>query len=68
MLVLSRKVGEKLLVDNHTTITVVEVRGKRVRLAFEAPDQVRILRSELACWQEPADRGEPAEHSFVCDW
>jgi sRNA-binding carbon storage regulator CsrA len=35
---------------------VVEVRGDRVRLACDAPDQVRILRAELACQQgEPLD-------------
>jgi sRNA-binding carbon storage regulator CsrA len=35
---------------------VVEVRGDRVRLAFDAPDQVRILRAELA-WRQ----GEPLD-------
>jgi carbon storage regulator len=52
MLVLSRKPGEKVVVGNDITLTVVEVRGDRVRLAFDAPDQVRILRAELACWQD----------------
>ena len=60
MLALSRKPGEKVVIGNSITLTVVEVRGDRVRLAFDAPDQVRILRAELACRQgEPldADRG-----------
>jgi carbon storage regulator len=52
MLVLSRKPGEKVVIGNSITLTVVEVRGKRVRLAFDAPDQVRILRAELDCWQD----------------
>jgi carbon storage regulator CsrA len=52
MLVLSRKPGEKVVIGNGITITVVEVQGNRVRLAFDAPDQVRILRGELACWQD----------------
>ena len=56
MLVLSRKPGEQVVLDNGITLTVVEVRGDRVRLAFDAPDQVRILRAELACRQaEPLD-------------
>ena len=63
MLVLSRKVGEKVWVGNQITMSVVEINGNRVRLAFDAPDQVRILRSELACWQE-----QRTEHSFVCEW
>jgi len=49
MLVLSRKSGEKVVLGNGITLTVVEVSGKRVRLAFDAPDQVRILRAELVC-------------------
>jgi carbon storage regulator CsrA len=56
MLALSRKPGEKVVIGNGITLTVVEVRGDRVRLAFDAPDQVRILRTELAGRQgEPLD-------------
>ena len=55
MLVLSRKPGEQLVIGTDITLTVVWVRRNRVRLALEAPDPVRILRSELACSQdEPA--------------
>ena len=58
MLVLSRKPDEQVVFDNGITLTVVEVRGNRVRLAFDAPEQVRILRAELACRQgEPLDAG-----------
>jgi carbon storage regulator len=52
MLVLSRKRGEKLVIGNGITVTVVEVVGNRVRLGIEAPDDVRILRGELAWWQD----------------
>jgi carbon storage regulator CsrA len=52
MLVLSRKPGEKIVIGNGIIITVIEVKGNRVRLAFDAPDQVRILRAELASWQD----------------
>jgi carbon storage regulator CsrA len=51
MLVLNRKPGEQIVIGDDITLTVVEVRGDRVRLAFDAPDQVRILRTELACRQ-----------------
>ena len=58
MLVLSRKPGEKVVIGNGITLIVVEVSGDRVRLAFDAPGQVRILRAELACRQgEPLDAG-----------
>jgi carbon storage regulator len=52
MLVLSRKPGEKVVIDGGITVIVMSVIGNKVRLAFDAPDQVRILRGELACWQE----------------
>ena len=48
MLVLSRKPGEQVVLGDGITLTVVEVRGGRVHLAFDAPAQVRILRAELA--------------------
>jgi carbon storage regulator len=56
MLVLSRKPGEQVVLGDGITLTVVEVTGDRVRLAFDAPAQVRILRAELASRQgEPLD-------------
>jgi carbon storage regulator len=47
MLVLSRKPGEKLYIGG-ITVQVVAVQGKRVRLGIDAPEQVIILRAELA--------------------
>jgi carbon storage regulator len=47
MLVLSRKPGEKVVIANGITLTVVEVHGNRVRIGFDAPDQIPILRGEL---------------------
>jgi carbon storage regulator len=52
MLVLSRKLGERVVIGGGITVTVVEVKGNRVRLAFDAPEEVRILRAELACGQD----------------
>jgi carbon storage regulator len=66
MLVLSRKPGEKIVLGGNITLTVVEVRGNQVRLAFEAPDDVRILRGELVpeADEQPDDpdlKAKPAE-------
>jgi hypothetical protein len=36
------------------TVTVVEIKGKRVRVGIDAPAQVCILREELACWRDEA--------------
>lgn len=47
MLVLSRKVGERLVIDNNITIVVNRISGNRVALAIEAPKSVQIVRGEL---------------------
>jgi carbon storage regulator len=62
MLVLSRKVGEKLVIGNEIWVTVVAVNGNRVRVGIAAPDDVPILRSELAgCLDEAVDGDQSAE-------
>lgn len=47
MLVLSRKVGEKLVIDGNITVEVVKIQGNRITLGLVAPSDVKILRSEL---------------------
>jgi carbon storage regulator len=47
MLVLSRKPGEKLCIDGNIVVTMLEVKGNRVRIGIEAPEGVRVLRGEL---------------------
>ncbi len=48
MLVLSRKVGEKIVVGENITIVVNRVSGNRISLGIDAPADVRIVRGELA--------------------
>ena len=47
MLVLSRKVGQRLVIGDNITVTVTRISGNRVTIGIEAPDDVRILRGEL---------------------
>jgi carbon storage regulator len=47
MLVLSRKLGESIVIGNGITVTIIEVKGERVRLGFTAPAEVPIHREEL---------------------
>ena len=47
MLVLSRKVGERIVVADSVVVTVLQVEAAKVRIGIEAPPQVRILRQEL---------------------
>ena len=47
MLVLSRKRNESIVIDGSIVITVVEIRGDKVRLGIEAPREVSIHRQEI---------------------
>ena len=53
MLVLSRKPGEQIYVGNNITITVVEIKGNRVRIGIDAPGDVSVLRAELHDFLKP---------------
>jgi len=47
VLVLSRRVGERLLIAGDIVVTVIEVRGDGVRLGIDAPKDVRVHRAEV---------------------
>jgi carbon storage regulator len=47
MLVLTRRQGERIHVGDAIVVHVLEICGNKVRLGFEAPSNVRILRAEL---------------------
>jgi carbon storage regulator len=47
MLVLTRKVGETILIGDNIAVTVVQVGQSTVRLGVEAPQQVAIVRQEI---------------------
>jgi carbon storage regulator len=58
VLVLSRKLGEKLLISGGIAITILEIQGNRVRLGVAAPAHIDILREELVPHGEPLAPGE----------
>ena len=47
MLVLSRKKNESVIIDDRIVLTVVEIRGDKVRLGIEAPREVPVHRKEV---------------------
>ena len=57
MLVLSRKVGEKIVIGDGITLVVSRVQGNRVSLAIDAPMETRIVRGELVDQSRPAAAG-----------
>jgi|MudIll2142460700_1097286.scaffolds.fasta_scaffold2616654_1 carbon storage regulator CsrA len=63
MLVLSRKVGERIFIGENVMIEVRRVAGNRVTIALEAPRSVRILRGELE--QAAREFDQPVENGHV---
>ena len=47
MLVLTRKVGESITIDDNIRIVVVQIKGKQVRLGIKAPKETKIHREEV---------------------
>ncbi len=62
MLVLSRKRGERIVIGDDITVTVLEVRGDRVKLGFTAPAEVPIHRAEV---QQSIENGSHDQESGV---
>jgi carbon storage regulator len=69
MLVLSRKVGERIWIGENISITVVRITGGGVRLGIEAPSELPVIREELKLKLEAGDpvddnRESPATIKF----
>ncbi len=47
MLILSRKVGQRIIIGGEIEITVVDVRGEQVRIGITAPRSIAVHRKEL---------------------
>jgi carbon storage regulator len=57
MLVLSRHVGESIVIGDNITVTVLEVRGDNIRLGIQAPREVAVNRAELLADLDAAAAG-----------
>jgi carbon storage regulator len=58
MLVLSRKVGEKILIGENISVTVVRVAQGTVRIGIEAPSDLAIVREEIKDQQAKSPESE----------
>jgi carbon storage regulator len=64
MLVLSRRIGEVIVIDDHIRVYVTAIDRGRVRLGISAPATVRIDRQEVhARRQLPTCRDRPSSHA-----
>lgn len=47
MLILTKKKGETIVIDNEIKLTILEIKGSKVRFGIEAPEQVKIQHKEM---------------------
>lgn len=52
MLILSRKSGETLLINDDIEIKIIDVNGDKVKIGIDAPKNIKILRKELSLTME----------------
>ncbi len=67
MLVLSRRIGESVVIGDNVTITVLDVRGDVVRIGIEAPRSVAVNRAELLAELESSNQAaaSPSEDAVA---
>lgn len=47
MLILTRRIGQKIIIDNDITITLLDVKGQQARIGVDAPKDVSVNREEI---------------------
>lgn len=67
MLVLSRRIGEEIVIDDTTRVVVLGVQGNRIRLGISAPPHIAIQRSEIRDRNAPQNSPAEIEYVAICE-
>jgi len=67
MLVLTRKTGQKLIIDNNIEVTILETRGESVKIGIQAPKHIAIYREEIYEEIKKANLESKAQTSGTAD-
>lgn len=70
MLILTRRVGETVMIGNDVTVTVLGVKGNQVRIGINAPKSVAVHREEIyeRIQREQQGQMDPSSHSRPTDY
>jgi carbon storage regulator len=66
MLVVSRKIGEAVVIGGGIVVRVLDAGGGRIRLGVEAPDEVPVLREEIADRPNVSRTGVASKPALAC--
>ena len=66
MLVLTRKIGERIVIGNSIVVTVLETAKNKVRIGISAPDDVPIMREELSFMTTQSEESAKSLRCRVC--
>jgi len=67
MLILTRRVGETLMIGDEVTVTVLGVKGNQVRIGVNAPKEVAVHREEIYERIRKEQEGEVAERELAAE-
>ena len=68
MLVLTRKLNEAIVIGENIVVTVIDIRGDKIRLGIEAPKHVSVHRREVHDRIKPSDtEGQPPQEHTTPD-
>jgi carbon storage regulator len=58
MLVLTRKIGQQIVIDGNIIVTIVAIEGNRIRVGVQAPKDITVDRAEVHQWKREAPDAE----------
>jgi carbon storage regulator len=65
MLILSRKINEKVVIGENITVSIIEIRGDQVRIGIDAPKKVKVFRQEVFDAIEAENRAASKSASVI---